>query len=129
VASLVIRIPHLPTFRPNQSGQGWSGKARADDKKGAIPFVRQACQRAGCPDVGPVRTLATQVTLVVTMHFPTKRAWDCDNALATIKGFIDALVYVGVISDDNCKVIKRITIECVLGSPEAPLVVLDLEAL
>jgi len=125
VASLVIRIPHLPTFRPNQHGQGWSGKARADDKETAAYYVMAALQASGYH--GDV--WADEVALTVTMYYPTRQLRDVDNALATCKGFIDALPYTGVLPDDNCKVIKRITIECVLGSPEAPLVVLDLEAL
>lgn len=115
---------HLPfdaiRWRSLNSRDHWS--KRAADVEATHVHVRAALRRVTA-DPPP-----TPVHLTVTMWAADRRLRDVDNALASAKPAIDALVECGVIPDDNFKHVPVETVR-VIPRPDAPGWTIELEAI
>lgn len=49
-----------------------------------------------------------EVTIIVHLYPPTRRKYDIDNKL---KSILDLLVHAHIIEDDNCDIVRQITVK------------------
>lgn len=71
------------------------------------------------------RAIAGPVMLTICLAPPTKRAFDIDNRP---KCLIDLLVRCGVIEADDCRTVKKLTVELGTGFVGAKVTVEPMEA-
>lgn len=90
-------------IRSNQHNDAWRTRHALTKQWREATAWQARKQRLPKFGTGPVR-------IVATIHRDDKRLYDLDGLAVTVKAAIDGLRDVGVIADDNCRVIPELTL-------------------
>jgi len=123
---IVIEIPYLPpkALSPNWRGH-WAARARASKQCRRDAYLcALATQAEGKYQL--LKSRFNKARLKVTIYIPDKRhIRDGDNALASVKPFIDGCVDAQIIPDDDPSHLTIEGVEYVVQKEKAPITALE----
>ena len=97
--SVDLRIDWLPKINTSATRRHWSYHHRENQKWNTL--LKAELERAGLPDNAPLEKAK------IVCYRCSSREPDFENLVMGFKGAIDQLVHLGVLVDDNPRVLER----------------------
>ncbi len=117
---IVINNFKCPTWNSIYSSPHWSTRAKQVNEMKKLGYHLALAER-NKQKKEIVFPFKNKVNLDFEIHYKDNRRRDIDNAF--IKPFLDSLVLVGILKDDNTRYIKKITLRMKVGQLEDKVII------
>ena len=105
--TITLRLPWFPRELSPNSRAHWAAKAKA------AKAYREQC---GWAVMQARNSFKSPVLATTTFHVDTKRRYDLDNLMASLKPLWDGLVDAGILQDDSTEHLRHAESKLVVGS-------------